>query len=377
MTPRRQQTNFVDNQPVRFYKFIALTFLVITIILFCVIVFMSSKEAIITVTTKPDPIDVNKYVVVGPGGDWESVVTTTLVSRTQEFSPTGTKEEPGIARGRITLINESGYDQPLVATTRLLSPEGILFRLKDRVLVPAGGEVKVDVYADEEGAGGNLGPVDKFTIPGLKEETQKVIYARSTEVMTGGTKTIGVLSTDDVKKAEIELLGLLEEEGKSLLEQLDPESKMVYKVVEQNIENDTEIGQEVSGFNLTGTATVLAIFYKEDIAKQEAMSLLNKRMVGDAENLDESYTYSVTIDSCDLEEGTAVLQLFTNGTVKLDPESEQLEKMIFYGKTKDEVRRYLLSLDHVKGVDIKFKPAWMRSVPHVAEHVQVIIKDVE
>ena len=51
MTPRRKETNFAPNQPVRFYKFIALTFLIITVVLFCVIIFMSSKEATITVTT--------------------------------------------------------------------------------------------------------------------------------------------------------------------------------------------------------------------------------------------------------------------------------------------------------------------------------------
>ena len=162
MTPRRKETNFAPNQPVRFYKFIALTFLIITVVLFCVIIFMSSKEATITVTTKSDPIDVSKYVVVGPGGEWDGVVTTTLINETKAFSPTGTKEEPGIAKGRVTLVNETGYDQPLVATTRLLTPDGILFRLKDRVLVPAGGEIKAEVYADAEGASGNIGPIKKL-----------------------------------------------------------------------------------------------------------------------------------------------------------------------------------------------------------------------
>ena len=47
----------------------------------------------------------------------------------------------------------------------------------------------------------------------------------------------------------------------------------------------------------------------------------------------------------------------------------------FFGKNKDEVRRYVLSLDNVYSVDIKYSPAWMQTVPHVADHVSVVIKN--
>jgi len=50
---------------------------------------------------------------------------------------------------------------------------------------------------------------------------------------------------------------------------------------------------------------------------------------------------------------------------------------MFFGKSKDEVRRYLLKLDHVRSVDIKFKPAWIRTVPHVGEHIEIIVKEVQ
>ncbi|MFZ2189581.1 MAG: hypothetical protein WA057_04630 [Candidatus Magasanikiibacteriota bacterium] len=379
MTPMRKETNLGNNQPVRLYKFIALTFLLITIALFCVIVFMSSKEAAITITTKTDPIDTNKYVVVGPGGDWQGFVTTTLVLGEKDFNPTGNREEPAIATGVVTLVNESNENQPLIATTRLLTPEGILFRLKDRVLVPAKSTVEASVYADQLGAGGNIGPVEKFIIPGLREDTQKVIYAKSVAPMSGGVKVIGVLSDADVKKAEEVMLNMLEEKGKEALAKLNINSStgVVYKVVENKIENNATIGTEVAGFNLKGTATVLAVFYNNTDVQTEAMSLLNKRIVDGAENLSEENNHSVVLDSYDLVKGTAVLQVFANGKVKLDPSSKQLDKMVFYGKTKDEIRRYLLSLDHVQSVDISFKPAWMRTVPHVADHVQVIVKEVE
>ena len=299
----------------------------------------------------------------------------TLQSRGVTIDVAGLK--PGVAKGTVTLHNDSAFDQPLIATTRLLTPDGIIFRIKDRVLVPANGTVEVAVYADKEGATGNIGPVLKFTIPGLREDTQKVIYASSDKAMTGGVKTIGVLSEADVKKAEIELSANLEEQGKAILSKMYPDKLAVYSMVNPVLENDGEVGKEVSEFMVKGQATVVGVFYNEDDVKAETNNLLNQRVVSDVENLAKEFDFSVALDNYDLSAGTAVLKLFANGKAELDPTSKQLDKMMFYGKTKDEVRRYLLSLDHVQSVDIKFSPAWMRTVPHVADHVSVVVKEVE
>ena len=89
----------------------------------------------------------------------------------------------------------------MVATTRLLTSEGVLFRLKDRVNVPAGGEIEVEVYADQSGIASEIGP-SQFTIPGLRTDLQKLIYAVSKESMKGGIKKTGVLSVDDWSRAQ-------------------------------------------------------------------------------------------------------------------------------------------------------------------------------
>ncbi|EKD67967.1 MAG: hypothetical protein ACD_48C00133G0002, partial [uncultured bacterium] len=154
MVARRQQTT-QSSQSVGFYKFVALIFLAITLILFGVIVFMSSKRAVITITTRPEPIDITTTILVNGDDSARTIsgsVVTTTVSGTNTYYPTGNKEEPGISKGTVTLHNETSLEQPLVATTRLLSSDGTLFRLKDRVLVPAGGTVEAPVYADQEGS---------------------------------------------------------------------------------------------------------------------------------------------------------------------------------------------------------------------------------
>lgn len=90
------------------------------------------------------------------------------------------------ATGKVTLTNETDITQTFVATTRLLSADGVLFRLKDATTVPTKGQTEAEVYADVAGVEGEIAPT-KFTIPGLSADLQTVIYAESTEKMSGGT----------------------------------------------------------------------------------------------------------------------------------------------------------------------------------------------
>jgi len=377
MTPHHKETNFSADQPVRFYKIIALTFLVLTLVLFGAIVFIFSKKATITISTKAEPVNVDKLLTVGPGGDVEGMVTTTIVKLSKKFSPTGSVQEPAIAEGKVTLYNDSNTAQSLVATTRLLTAEGVLFRLKNREMVPAKGQVVAEVYADQVGASGNIGPVGKFTIPGLTADKQKEIYGKSTEAMTGGLKIKGVLSADDIKNAENSLYTEMEKNGKEAFASRAEGKPLVYSLIDKHAVSDTEAGKEITEFTVSGSSTLLAVSYDENFMKQKAQEILKNKVMGDEETLDSNTSYTVALDSFDQTKQTASLKLTATGVVRLNPESQALAKTIFFGKSADEVRRYLLSLDRVSGVDIKFSPAWIFTVPHVADHVSVIVKEAE
>jgi len=378
MTPRRKETNLSGGQSVRFYKIVALSFLFLTLVLLAVIVFMSSKRATITIVTKPEPVEVNSTMEIKGGEeDNNGQVVTTEISLEKLFKPKSNKEEMSLATGIVILHNEKDYAQPLIATTRLLSPEGILFRLKNRVTVPANGTIEAEVYADVEGKTSEIGPT-KFTIPGLREDVQAFIYATSNETMHGGVRTFGVLTSEDLKKSEEELIVDMKKEGVEKLTALYPDLKGIFSVVDQEIETNVEINQEIEDFGLTGWATVIGVFFDENEILNVAKKDLEKRVISDIEKVYPCESEpTVTLGDYDLENKSAVLNIFYTGFVELDPESRQLEKTLFFGKTKDEVRRYLLSLDHVQGVEIKFNPAWMMTVPHVSEHVNLVVKKIE
>lgn len=120
------------------------------------------------------------------------------------------------ARGKVIIYNEFGNEpQSLVATTRLETAGGIVFRLTQGVTVPgmtdiAGkkepGAIEAEVIADQAGDASNIAPTT-FTIPGFKGSPKYGKFsAKSLTAMTGGSKnsTSGdpLLSRDDIDQAK-------------------------------------------------------------------------------------------------------------------------------------------------------------------------------
>lgn len=143
-------------------------------------------------------------------------VVETDVKLTGTFPATGEGKAsaPGRSTGRATIINDTSKSYVFVATTRLLSKDGVLFRMKSPSPIPAGGSVTVDVYADEPGSGGDIGAT-VFTIPGLPPALQKDIYAKSGASMSGGSarsksKTV---TQDDIDAAKKSLVDKLKKEA--------------------------------------------------------------------------------------------------------------------------------------------------------------------
>ncbi len=380
MVSRHRQTSLSSEQPVKFYKLVALSFLVITLVLLGVIIFMSSKRAEIVIVAKPTPVDVNTDIDIGSvaaGDDVEGVVTSTVVSMTKTFQVTGNREEPAVATGVVTIQNDSAAPQGLVATTRVLSEGGILFHLKNAVTVPANGKITAEVYADKPGKEGNIGPA-KFTIPGLNEAKQKVVYASSQAPMTGGMKVVGSLGTDDFESAKRSFADALQKQGQELLASRFPDKNAVFTVESYDVTSTAVVGATVSSFDLQGSGTVVAIFYDKTEMTNLAKSLLAKRAIDNSEIIETGEKEpTVTLSEYNKEKKTATVHLFYDGVATLNPQSKQIDRSMFFGKNKDEVRRYLLTLDHVHSVDVQFHPAWMQSVPHISDHVQVIVKEVE
>jgi len=380
VSTRKKETSESQERPVRFYKIVALSFLCITIIVLGIIVFLSSTRATITITTKATPVQVNTVLSVNDPQatvGLRGTITSTVVIDKRSFNPTGTNTLNGTATGTVTLHDDSSQSQPLVATTRLLTTNGILFRLKNYETVPAHGAINVEVYADKKGASGDIS-ASRFSIPGLDILRQKYVYATSDKAMSGGTLKVGIVSQDDITKAQKTLKEDSLQKGTKKLQNIFNGQVGVFTVGSILFSSSTNVGKQVSSFSLSSSSTVVGVFYSPD----DLLQLMKKRLNNQAPNGSQTIETSkippaASIHSYDLAQKRAMLNVFYSGNAIINPESPALSKLMFYGKTTDEIRRYLLTLNHVYAVNVSLYPVWVQTIPHVPEHVRVIVKQVQ
>lgn len=380
MITHRLHTRPTPEPPVRFYRTVAITFLILTIALLGIVIFITSKKATIVVVAKEDIKPVNLTVSIGkePGTDTiTGSITSTVFKWTEKYFPTGNKMSTGTSGGEIVVYNKSDQPQTLIKTTRFLSLAGVLFRLSDKIIVPANGQITAAVYADQAGPGSDIAPTT-FIIPGLNEARQKQIYGESVKPMSGGTRQVGILTEDDIKSAKTDYNEKVKAAFASTFASTTLGLPKIVLVADQTVASNHLAGEEVAEYKVAGTSTVIAVFYNQN----DLSNLLSKEVYGQVDtgsekilNLDKPPQATVT--AYDLTKNTAQLSVSQDVSVTLDANAEKLAVTNFLGKSKDEIERYILGLNHVSGVEVKFTPAWMQSAPSVPDRISIMVKNVQ
>lgn len=157
----------------------------------------------------------------------------------RQVKATGQEDVQAQATGKILIYNRhSTSPARLVTNTRFESPEGLIFRIRDSVVIPgyttdASGEVipgvvSADIFADEVGEAYNLAPTT-FTIPGFSGEPEfENLRGESTETFSGGFDGQRfIIADEELKTAE---QALRTELRNSLLERIDAEKPAGFTV---------------------------------------------------------------------------------------------------------------------------------------------------
>lgn len=375
MIVRHTETRCYQEPSVRFYRTIALAFLCVAVILIGIVMFITSKKATITIVAKEDAKTVAMTVPVGvnvSNGINGTVVTSTFYWK-EKYYPTGFKTTESVAIGEVIIYNKTGQSQTLVKTTRLLTPTNILFRLSDRVTVPANGQITASVYADVAGQASEIGP-SQFVIPGLPADKQKFVYAESKGSMVGGVRKVGILTEADILAAKKDFVGKVEEKYPATQ---TGNMAIAIAVMDQILEVDRKAGEEVDGFYVSGTSTVLVVNYDAITLKQ----MVEKEMAGKTESGAEKIL-AVSGEPRVVVKGmvggsVAELAVKQEANATIDPDADELNPKVFLGKSKDEIERYVMGLSHVTATEVKFSPSWMRKAPTVPDRIKVIVKNVK
>lgn len=372
------------SRSLRMYQRIAVGFVVVTLLLLLVVLYLSIARATIHVVPIPRLVSTEVSAEVVPDPVNEGEMTGVVVVETYTKAKTFTLPNEGgtpveeKAGGMVTLINKTGTAQPLVATTRLLSEEGVLFRIDENTVVPANGQVDVMAFADKAGLSGEIGPT-QFTIPGLPTSQQDDIYAVSVESMTGGVQYVRVLSEQDLADALTSLQDEILLEAKPLMEQGVDRSVFTADVSTVELlqrKSDTQPGTEAGMFTVEVTAEVTAVYYDPSLVTNYVEANLSQQLpTGYAMESVNAAGMQVSIEDADESRGEATLIVYLDGTALLSEHAEIFDKDRFVGRSPQEVVTLLSVSEGIDEVSVTFTPFWLKRIPTLKDHIAIDIEE--
>lgn len=353
---------------------ISLSFVGLTLLLGAFIAYVAFSRAVIVVTLEPVKKDVLFRVTLAedalnrirPEGSVRATFLEATDSERGTFAPSGPASPTGKAGGLVTIKNETDRPQPLVATTRLLTAGGVLFRLKSAVRVPARGSVTATAEADQEGSAGEIGP-SQFTIPGLSSTLQPVIYAVSNQAMVRGGASGKVVSEQDLETARQTLRQrIIERASQNFSLQVGAGKLGPQDFYTDTVEQGASVKAGATAASFTANVKLLVVgaaFDKAELLRRVAAEIGAK-----AVPVDEAVRYTVV--SYNPVDRTAVLSGRASVGSDLSRGSSIFAPENFTGSTPDEVETFLGNYEGVKDVDVRLSPYWQRHLPRIPSRIR-------
>lgn len=334
----------------------------------------------VTPTTSPAYVS-DEFTATAGSGDlpFEVVTAEVTVSKSVPAESSVTANDP--AQGTITIYNEQDTAQTLIKNTRFESPEGLIFRIRDSVSIPAGspgrpGTVTVTVYADVAGESHNIGPSD-FTVPGLAGSASfDAVYAKSTAGMTGGFVGVRPSVSDTTREREAATLrSTLQSDLDKAMQEKIPEG---YVLIPGASFSSYETLPDAAGANgsvdikLRGTMSAV-IFPNEALAKSVAYATLGN-YTGQTIRLSSVEDVSLTSEAGVAPVGAETYTFTLTGDLELtyNVDSTRIAGAVA-GKTREGSQMVLTSFPEVDRAVFILRPFWTTTFPNDPSKIKVII----
>jgi len=352
------------------------------VILIAVVAFSSTTITVtpeLAVHTADGTVSVSRTASDETAGSIKAELYATTITVTTVYEGlTATASEPAKATGTIRIFNNYSRVQPLVATTRLLSDDGHLFRTTEFVEVPVGGSVDVPVIADQPGKEFEIGP-DHFILPAIWPGIQDKIYGQSTTAMTGGERSITVVSEEDIAKAKEQADAAIAEQAQQAIrdEILSSGStkQLLPDALRLSLLNETvsaAVGQSVDAITIQQQVRVEAAIFDES----DFLSHAHEVLAADLESTDELATVDEAslryeLLSFDGSAGTAELTFSLSGTTRPTLDQPALSPNRFTGKSQRQIEQIAKAVPGVKAVTVRIGPLWSFRSSASAERITV------
>ncbi|MFC1615470.1 hypothetical protein ACFL2L_01595, partial [Patescibacteria group bacterium] len=282
---------------------------------------------------------------------------------------------------KITVVNEHSVNQKLVATTRFLTDNGELFRLKKYIEAPANGQVEAEIYADDPKQIIKEIPEGQLTIPGLRKALQSKIYGKIINTIKPNTGKVKIIKEDDIERAKNEAS---EDLSKRAIIQFAKEIKSGEKILPKSINKeilefkiDKKIGEKTATFNSQSKVIFTAVIFDEDELLSLGKHHLEQSIADDKQLLEikeDGLLYF--IEKYDLESNTANIKVSLTGKVAINEKHKKLNKENISGMDKEEALIYFKTVKEIKKIEIITSPSWWSRLPRLESGITIeIIKN--
>lgn len=364
------------------YRRISTLFVVLTLGMLCFAAYIIFSKA--TVVVLSEPTDVSGEIIVDiarepVAGEVPGMVYQHEASLSRTFSATSVVTVETHAEGTVRIISSLYRAQTLIPSTRLVTPDGILFRLKDRVVVPALGSVEAAVFADAPGVGSAVGDAT-FTIPGLNEDTRRFFEVETVDPIEGGSLDVRMVTDTDLENAEGVLTQEIKDEMMAMFREkvrtdgVPMDGEMIsFELLESD--SSEEPGSEAEEFTLNVNVRGTAVFYSTEGFIRELGVALQDRLPFDKKLKQvNSEGMEVRLEKADIIGERANLRVAANGSATISPDAPLLDPEKITGVTIAAAVEYLQAVDGVSSASIDVSPFWAGRLPDVADNITIEVR---
>ncbi|MBI4119583.1 MAG: hypothetical protein HY456_01915 [Parcubacteria group bacterium] len=291
------------------------------------------------------------------------------------FAASGKKFVERKAKGIIRIFNAySSEPQPLVVSTRFETPDGKIFRLDKGVTVPGAkiadgkivpSNISATVTADKAGAEYNIGPVERFSIPGFKGSPKfDGFYGSSDAAMDGGFVGQQAYPTEaDIAAGKETVSRTLADTLRAVVSQQLPQDYVfidgasISRTVKETVMPD--VNRE-GKFSIIGEAERDTFGFKE----ADLVAMLKERAKKDLGPDIEVREYKIHYTDAALNNQQSSLS-FNAAFEAVFVRSLDREALIrnVSGKKENDAKAVIFSLPGLESANLTFWPFWVRRVP--------------
>jgi len=378
-----EPNNAVVNRSVNTYRKLAFRFIALACVLVLVVLYFVMVK--LTVVVSPSKQTVNESLIVDVYGINQTAssdrslkgnITRIEAEESGVYQSSGAEVKGEEVSGQVKIINNYSKSQSLVATTRLLSADNKLFRLKDSVIVPAGASVVVDIYADKAGADMAIAPT-KFTIPGLWSGIQDKIYGESSATFAYSTISDKYIAQADVDKATQELNNLLIKKVKEKVGAKNGYDQVLYQTSAETAQIelvDAKVGDKKDQFTVKIKNIVNVIsFSSDDVIKiaQQKLAVAAGSDQTSAEIDRANLVYQ--LESYNSESNIATLKVDFISRIA-STNSEFIDKSKLVNLNQTQIETYLKGVKEIDSFELHFFPTFLKRAPALVDRIYVEVK---